>query len=106
MKVTIIGGAQGVRHHLAAVTRTVVEAMQDEGVRRLVVQSSLGASDSGSHMPLPLRVVMKARVALLPSARPSRTMATTVTMTATTGLNRHGLAVSSRVHADDATPGT
>lgn len=61
--VVTVGGAKGVRHHRSAVTHAVVEAMRAEGVRRLVVQSSLGAGDSDSQMPLPLRVVMKALLA-------------------------------------------
>lgn len=61
--VVTVGGAKGVRHQRAAVTRTVVAAMQEEGVRRLVVQSSLGAGDSGSQMPLPLRLAMSALLA-------------------------------------------
>lgn len=61
--VVTVGGAKGVRRHRAAVTRTIIDAMQDQGVRRLVVQSSLGAGDSGSQMPLPLRVLMKGLLA-------------------------------------------
>ena len=66
-----------------------------------------GLSAEAAQRPLDRRQgLRRSRVALLPSARPSRTMAATVTTTATTGLNPHGLTVSSRVHADDATPGT
>lgn len=45
-----VGGAKGVKHQRAQVTRTVIEAMQDAGVRRLVVQSSLGAGESASQL--------------------------------------------------------
>ena len=57
--VVTVGGVKGSHHHRATVTRAVIEAMTASGVRRLVVQSSLGAGDSGSLMPAPLRVVMK-----------------------------------------------
>lgn len=58
-----VGGAKGVRRPRAAVTRAVVEAMSSAGVRRLVVQSSLGAGDSGVLLPRPLRLVMKVLLA-------------------------------------------
>lgn len=61
--VVTVGGAKGVRHQRAAVTRAVIEAMREVGARRLVVQSSLGAGDSGSQMPAVLRVLMKAVLA-------------------------------------------
>ena len=57
--VITVGGAKGVARQRTAVTRTVIAAMQKEGVRRLVVQSSLGAGDSGSQMPAPLRLLMR-----------------------------------------------
>ena len=57
--VVTVGGAKGVAHQRAAVTRAVIAAMQKEGVRRLVVQSSLGAGDSGSQLPAPLRLLMR-----------------------------------------------
>lgn len=37
--------------------------MEQAGVSRLLVQSSLGAGDSGSLMPAPLRLLMKAALA-------------------------------------------
>lgn len=49
--VITVGAAKGVRHQRALVTSTVVEAMQAAGVRRLVVQSSLGAGGSASQLP-------------------------------------------------------
>lgn len=61
--VVTVGGAKGVRRQRATVTRSVITAMAGAGVHRLVVQSSLGAGDSGSQMPLPLRLVMKAVLA-------------------------------------------
>lgn len=57
--VVTVGGAKGIPHQRAAVTRAVIAAMQETGVRRLVVQSSLGAGDSGSLMPAPLRLIMR-----------------------------------------------
>lgn len=59
-----VGGAKRVRRQRTEVTRTVVEAMSATGARRLVVQSSLGAGDSGSQMPLPLRLLMKGLLAV------------------------------------------
>lgn len=44
--VVTVGGAKGQSRHRAQVTRSVVAAMQDAGVRRLIVQSSLGVGDS------------------------------------------------------------
>ncbi|MEB8324666.1 SDR family oxidoreductase [Dietzia kunjamensis] len=57
--VVTVGGAKGVRRQRTEVTRAVVDAMSATGARRLVVQSSLGAGDSGSQLPLPLRLLMK-----------------------------------------------
>lgn len=57
--VVTVGGAKGVRRQRTGVTRAVVDAMSATGARRLVVQSSLGAGDSGAQMPLPLRLLMK-----------------------------------------------
>ena len=61
--VITVGGAKGIPQHRAAVTRTVVGAMQETGVRRLMVQSSLGAGDSASQLPAPLRLVMRTALA-------------------------------------------
>lgn len=61
--VVTVGGAKGVRRQRTAVTRAVITAMAGVGAQRLVVQSSLGAGDSGSQMPLPLRLLMKALLA-------------------------------------------
>lgn len=55
--VVIVGGATGVHHQRAAVTRTVIAAMQEAGVRRLLVQSSLGAGDSAAQLPTPLNLI-------------------------------------------------
>lgn len=57
--VVTVGGAKGVSRHRAAVTASVVRAMEQTGVDRLLVQSSLGAGDSGELMPAPLRLLMK-----------------------------------------------
>ncbi|MET4058509.1 uncharacterized protein YbjT (DUF2867 family) [Arthrobacter sp. UYP6] len=57
--VVTVGGAKGVSRQRAAVTESVIGAMQKAGVHRLLVQSSLGAGDSGSQMPAPLRLVMR-----------------------------------------------
>lgn len=61
--VVTVGGAKGVRRQRTAVTRAVITAMAGAGVRRLVVQSSLGAGDSGAQMPLALRLLMKVLLA-------------------------------------------
>lgn len=55
--VVTVGAAKGVRHQRAAVTRTVIEAMQRVGARRLVVQSSVGANGSASQLPGLLRFI-------------------------------------------------
>lgn len=61
--VVTVGGAKGVHHQRAAVTRSVINAMKETGARRLIVQSSLGAGDSGAQMPAPLRILMSALLA-------------------------------------------
>ena len=61
--VVTVGGAKGVPRQRAAVTRTVIAAMQDAGVRRLVVQSSLGAGDSATQLPGPLGLITKLALA-------------------------------------------
>lgn len=61
--VVTVGGARGVRRQRAAVTETVVQAMRATDAHRVVVQSSLGAGGSGSLMPLPVRLLMKALLA-------------------------------------------
>ena len=55
--VVTVGAAKGVHHQRAAVTRTIIAAMQETGVRRLVVQSSLGAGDSAAQLPAPIRLI-------------------------------------------------
>lgn len=60
--VVTVGGAKGQNRHRAQVTRSVVAAMQDAEVRRLIVQSSLGVGDSMQLMPGPARLF--ARVVL------------------------------------------
>lgn len=61
--VVTVGGAKGVKHQRAAVTGAVVRAMQDAGVRRLVVQSSLGAGGSASQLPAPLGLITRIALA-------------------------------------------
>ncbi|MHA6524176.1 NAD(P)-dependent oxidoreductase [Tessaracoccus sp. G1721] len=55
--VITVGAAKGIRHQRAAVTRTVIDAMRRAGVRRLVVQSSVGAGGSASQLPGVLRYI-------------------------------------------------
>ena len=61
--VVTVGGAKGVHHQRSAVTKSVIEAMQQAGVRRLVVQSSLGAGDSASQLPGPLGLITRVALA-------------------------------------------
>ena len=61
--VVTVGGAKGVRHQRTAVTKAVIKAMQQAGVRRLVVQSSLGAGDSSSQLPGPLGLITRVALA-------------------------------------------
>lgn len=56
--VVTVGATKGIPQHRASVTRAVITAMQQTGRRRLVVQSSLGAGDSASQLPVFLRPVM------------------------------------------------
>lgn len=55
--VITVGGAKGVRHQRTAVTRALIHAMQQAGVRRLVVQSSLGAGGSASQLAAPMNLL-------------------------------------------------
>ncbi|MDQ2625372.1 MAG: SDR family oxidoreductase [Actinomycetota bacterium] len=57
--VVTVGAARGTKRQRTTVTRAVVEAMSRAGVRRIVVQSSLGAGDSARHMPPVLRGLMR-----------------------------------------------
>lgn len=54
--VVTVGGTAGSDRHRAEVTRNVIAAMRDAGVRRLVVQSSLGVGDSADLMSGPARL--------------------------------------------------
>lgn len=56
--VVTVGGAKGVPNQRTAVTRAVIAGMREMGVRRLVIQSSVGAGDSASQLPTPLRQLM------------------------------------------------
>lgn len=58
--VVTVGGSAGAGRHRTDVTRSLVAAMQEAGVRRLVVQSSLGVGDSLTLLPAPLRLVVRA----------------------------------------------
>lgn len=57
--VITVGGTKGTSRHRTTVTKAVIGAMEQAKVERLVVQSSLGAGDSGTLMPTPLRMLMK-----------------------------------------------
>lgn len=61
--VVTVGGAKGRKSARTEVTRAVIGAMQSTGVRRLLVQSSLGAGGSASQMPALLRLPMKIMLA-------------------------------------------
>lgn len=58
-----VGGAKGVENQRARVTSAVVAAMRRAGVRRLLVQSSLGAGDSAKQLPAALRGVVRLALA-------------------------------------------
>lgn len=53
--VVTVGGAKGSPRARTQVTASVVQAMKQTGVRRLVVQTSLGAGGSARQLPVPLR---------------------------------------------------
>ena len=57
--VVTVGGAKGRPRHRTAVTKEVVEAMHETGVKRLIVQSSLGAGDSAVLIPGGMRLMAK-----------------------------------------------
>lgn len=61
--VVTVGGAKGVSNQRAAVTKSIIGAMKEAGIRRLVIQSSLGAGDSASQLPAPMRPVVKLMLA-------------------------------------------
>ena len=52
-----IGGAKGTPYQRTEVTKAVIQAMQEAGVRRLLVQSSLGAGDSAQLLPPFLKLI-------------------------------------------------
>lgn len=54
--VVTVGGSSGSDRHRAEVIRSVIAGMHEAGVRRLVVQSSLGVGDSMDLMPAPARL--------------------------------------------------
>lgn len=57
--VITVGGAKSVAQQRTAVTRSIVSAMQSAGVKRLIVQSSLGAGGSASQLPAPFGFITK-----------------------------------------------
>lgn len=61
--VVTVGGARDRTRQRTEVTVAVIEAMRQAGVRRLVVQSSLGAGDSKRQLPALLRPVVLAALA-------------------------------------------
>lgn len=62
--VAITVGGAGSRGNRAEVTRAVLSAMQQAGVRRLIVQSSLGASGSARQLATPQRWIVPAILAM------------------------------------------
>ncbi len=58
--VVTVGGSTGSNRNRAEVTRSVIAAMREAGVRRLILQSSLGVGDSMELMPGPARVFARA----------------------------------------------
>lgn len=58
--VVTVGGVSGADRHRTEVTRSVIAAMRDAGVRRLIVHSSLGVGDSMALLPGPARLFAKA----------------------------------------------
>lgn len=61
--VVTVGGMSGSDRHRTRVTESVIAAMRDAGVRRLVVQSSLGVGDSMSLMPAAARLFARTLLA-------------------------------------------
>lgn len=61
--VITVGGSKGSNRHRAAVTRSVIDAMANADVRRLLVQSSVGAGDSAVQLPAPMRLITKTLLA-------------------------------------------
>lgn len=57
--VVTVGSSKGASRHRADVTRAVVDVMKELGVGRLIVQSSLGAGDSGELMAKPAQMLAK-----------------------------------------------
>lgn len=57
--VVTVGGSRGTSRGRTRVTSAVIDAMREAGVRRLLVQSSLGTGDSAAQLPVPLRQLMK-----------------------------------------------
>lgn len=58
--VVTVGGSAGSDRNRTEVTRAAVAAMSAAGVRRLIVQSSLGVGDSTALLPAPVRLFVRA----------------------------------------------
>lgn len=61
--VVTVGAAKGIAHHRTKVTRAVIARMQQVGVRRILIQSSLGAGDSAAQLPAAFRFITKVALA-------------------------------------------
>ncbi|WP_062209041.1 NAD(P)-dependent oxidoreductase [Demequina oxidasica] len=57
--VVTVGGTKGAAQPRTAITESVIAAMQETGVRRLVIQSSLGAGESITQLPALMRPIIK-----------------------------------------------
>lgn len=55
--VVTVGGAKGVKQARTAVTQAVLAGMRRSGVRRIVVQTSLGTHGSGDRLGRPMNVI-------------------------------------------------
>lgn len=55
--VVTVGGARGKRRQRTEITREVIYVMNAAGVRRLIVQSSLGAGGSASQLVFPMNLI-------------------------------------------------
>ncbi|MFD1375652.1 NAD(P)-dependent oxidoreductase [Micrococcus antarcticus] len=54
-----VGGSKGKKNARTSVTRSVTHAMQANGPQRLLIQSSLGAGNSGSQLPGVIGLISK-----------------------------------------------
>lgn len=58
-----VGGSKGKQNARTSVTRSVVHAMEQNGPKRLLIQSSLGAGNSGTQLPGVIGFVSKVLLA-------------------------------------------